>query len=65
MWTTMDSPEEDDKPEVDGTYEDWLARTQSWRTTACAEDGRPEDHEQNEDVEFFDTLERQSNASAE
>ena len=47
----------------DGTYGRWLARTQMWTTTACTEDGRPEIHGQ--DVGVFDTLERQSDASAE
>ena len=64
MWTTT-ACADDNQPEVDSTYENWLARTQSWLTTACEEDARHEVHEQDEDMEFFDTLERQSNASAE
>ena len=64
MWTTT-ACAEDGQPEVDSTYENWLARNQSWLTTACAEDAQHEVHEQDEDAEFFDTLERQSNASAE
>ena len=62
---TYEECAEDGQPAVDSTYKNWLARTQSWLTTACAEDAQHEAHEQDEDAEFFDTLERQSNASAE